>query len=41
MVKYKLMEVDGEEVLNDIDLTKYEFTQALIMHKRLQQKKER
>lgn len=41
MIKYKLMEIDGDKIISDIELTKYEFAQATIMHNRLKQRKER
>ena len=41
MIKYKLMEIDGYKIISDIELTKYEFAQAIIMHNRLKQRKER
>jgi len=39
---YKLIgEEDDGKIVTDIELTHYEFKQALIMHKRMEQKKER
>ena len=41
-MKYKLLEInDDEETVTDVELTKYEFGQALVMHKRMAQRKER
>lgn len=40
--KYRLIRTnEAEEVLQNIEITKYEFAQALIMHNRLKQKKTR
>ena len=39
---YKLIgEEDDGKIVTDVELTFYEFKQALIMHKRMEQKKER
>jgi len=39
---FKLIEEDKEGiVITNIEITKYEFIQALTMHRRLKQKKER
>ena len=40
-MKYKLIsEEDDGIIVDDIELTHYEFKQALMMHKRLKQRKE-
>ena len=38
---YELIELSGEDLVNKIELTHYEFKQALLMHKRMAQRKER
>lgn len=39
---YKLIEEDAEgKVITDVELTHYEFKQALMMHKRMAQRKDR
>ncbi len=37
---YKIQRIVNDEVIDDIDITKYEFIQALNMHRRLKQRKE-
>ena len=38
---YKLMRLEDDKVVDDIELTKWEFKQALTCHKRMKQRKER
>lgn len=41
-MKYKLIsEEDDGTIVDDIELTFYEFKQTILMHKRLEQRKER
>ena len=41
-MKYKLIqEEDDGKIVDDIELTHYEFKQALMVHKRIAQRKER
>ncbi len=41
-MKYKLIKESGEgDIITDVELTYYEFKQALIMHKRMAQRKDR
>jgi len=41
-MKFKLIEEEDDgEIVNDIELTHYEFKTALTMHKRMAQRKER
>jgi len=41
-MKYKLIsEEDDGKIINDIEITHYEFKQALTMHNRMKQRKDR
>lgn len=41
-MKYKLIEEEDDgKIINDVELTHYEFKHALIMHKRMEQRKAR
>jgi len=41
METYKLFRYEEDKIVDEIELTKWEFTQAMTSHKRMKQRKER